>query len=257
MVKLALALGCLAAAAFGDIRLDYSVREEGGRGGAYTVKVFCRPQGMRLESTRPGNGHVLIYREDKKVFWRLDPAKGTYSEIPESKIADYRLRLNAMKMMLLERSAKIPEDRKKMLIGKLQARFDGPRLRSLVPMQPGSGETFQGLICLGYRQTIGSKKRIDAWFAPSAGLGIPRREFNDLTRMADGISSISSEAAEVLRFRVNGDTLAPDVPVIIRSENTRGSRTEVRLTSSRVLGSQSSPTLDLPPGLKLVPLAVH
>ncbi|HXG01242.1 MAG TPA: DUF4412 domain-containing protein [Bacteroidota bacterium] len=158
---------CAAATAFGQGL--YWQSKTTGTVGESTSETYIMPRMMKVIH-HGGDGSILIIRLDREVFWDLDPAEKTYSEMTFAQMEEMMNRMAgkmdaAMKKMREEMS-NMTEEQRKMMMEMMGGQMPGMSPESTAPVKvnkTGEKKTISGYACTKYVVRMGDQTLSTMW----------------------------------------------------------------------------------------------
>jgi hypothetical protein len=213
--------------------------------------AYIGDNGMRIETRTQGENIIMIFRSDKEVFWIINTADKSYTEMTKKDIETIKGQMDeAMRMMQKEMKNMPPEQRaliEQMMKGKaMPVQPEKPVFKKVVSSVKANKwkcDTYEG-----YRRgQLTEEVCATSW----KNLGIGQKYFRVMQRMSAFMSELSPDAAS--RFHIGSDAWEkeqgyPGIPVrtISFSMGKKVFQTEIQ----DVKQQQIDPSLfELPKGL--------
>lgn len=166
-----------------------------GEGGVSIIKTYMDKNKMRVES---GENEVVIYHQDKGVFWALDNKAKTYTEMTKDDIKAMKSQMDeAMKRMQDQMKDLPPEQRQmveEMMKGKMQsepAKTTFNKVASKVKVNQWTTDKYEG-----HRQ--GSLEK-EVWSADMDELGLDDESLQVMTGLSEFFKELSPDSNAVLK----------------------------------------------------------
>lgn len=174
MKRFAIAVAlCTAATAFGQGL--YWQSKTTGTVGESTSETYIMPRMMKVVH-HGGDASILIIRLDREVFWDLDPAEKTYSEMTFAEMEEMMNKMAgkmdaAMKKMR-EEMRNMPEEQRKMMMEMMGGQMPGMSPESTAPVKvhkTGEKKTISGYACTKYVVRQGEQTLSTMWVTKDIG----------------------------------------------------------------------------------------
>ena len=151
---------------------------------AKTTLYLARDR-MRMESEDSmGGKQVVIFRKDKRLFWVIDPVKGTYTEITKAQLEQMKKQMEEYKRQMEAAMKNMPPEQKAMMkkMMKEQMPSSAPKDLPISYRKVGSGKIGKWY-CTKFQGVLNGAKVEDVWVAPFNKLGISLSDLEILNQM--------------------------------------------------------------------------
>ncbi len=166
-----------------------------GTGGASIIRTYMAKNKMRVES---GENEIIIYHQDKDIFWAIDNKEKTYTEMTRADMKAMKSRMDeAMKQMQAQMKDMPPEQRQ-MMEQMMQGRMPSQpvkttfkKVQSKIKVNRWVTDKYEG-------HRDGSLRK-EVWSADMAELGLDNESLQVMTGLSDFFGEISPKSNAVLK----------------------------------------------------------
>lgn len=174
----------------------------------YTASVDAGK--VRLETTG-GQSGLFIYRGDKGVFWIVNPAGKTYSEMTKADMEAMADQLNSAMKQMQEQLAKMPPEQRAMMEKMMPGMAGGSKEPKIAYKKTGAGKQGEWA-CDTYEMTADGVKRAELCVVAPGKLGLDMSDYQSITDLAKPFEKIAKDLQAM--FPQPGKHGAPDgIPV--------------------------------------------
>jgi hypothetical protein len=224
----------------------------GSSEGAYTSTAFISNTSMRMETNMNDQNQIVIYRNDRKVFWIINPEEKSYTELTKKDIRAIKGRMDQAMMQLQEQMKNMPPEQRAMMEQMMKGRAAPMKPKKTVYRKTGTGVKVNKWKCDTYEGFREGSRTNEVCTTGWRRLGLEQEQYDVIKGMGDFTSEFTKGVSSF--FRAGSDEWEkeqgyPGVPVrtITYSMGKAQHKTEIReVRNERVDES----LFDLPPGLR-------
>jgi hypothetical protein len=203
---LAAVLGAVLAAAPGaraGVVLTGEHKTLDGSQPAFTYTVTLDKDKARMETSNSPST-AFIYRADKGVFWIVDDARKTYSEMSRKDLESMAASMDAMMRQMMDQLAQLPPEQRSAMEKMIKENMGGGGTGSKPTFKRiGAGKVGEWA-CERYDAFVDGKKRAELCFADPVPLGFSSADFGALKDMGKTFEKFAKD----LRFMLPPDSSA-------------------------------------------------
>lgn len=166
-----------------------------GTGKASIIKTYMEKNKMRVES---GENEVVIYHQDKGIFWAINNREKTYTEMTRADIKAMKSRMDEARKRMRDQMKDLPPEQRQMveemMKGKMQsqpAKTTFKKVQSKVKVNQWITDKYEG-----HRQ--GSLEK-EVWSADMSELGLDSDSLNVMTGLSDFFKELFPDSNAVLK----------------------------------------------------------
>jgi len=219
-------------------------------GEAFTSKAFIDRNSMRVETRSNNQNNIIIFRNDKKVFWAVNQDEKSYTEMTKEDVKAMKKSMDEAMMQMEEQLKNMPPEQRVMM-EKMMKGTMSTKPSKTVYKKTASSVKVNKWICDKYEGYVNGKKDMDVWTTDWKDLGLTQEHFNVMQGMSEFFSEFTKEGSSL--FKVGSNAWEKEqgysgVPVktVSYTEGRAGYKMELREISEQ----DFAPALfDLPKGL--------
>jgi hypothetical protein len=158
-------------------------------------KTYIDSDRLRLESQALGGNQIVIFRQDKGLFWMIDPKAATYMEITKEDLQKMKAKLDEAKTMMDEQMKGLPPEQKqmmeKMMKGRMPMMQQAAGASKATYKKVASGEKVNQWVCAKYAGYRDDQKVKEVWTTDWKSLGLTPETFKlmkDLSEFFEGFA---------------------------------------------------------------------
>ncbi len=216
-----------------------------------TSTMYVGDKGMRAESRSEGENNIVIFRSDKEVFWMINPADNSYTEMTKKDIKKIKGKMDEAMRMLQEQMKNMPPERRAMMEQMMKGNAMPPQPEKTIFKKVASGVKVNKWKCDKYQGYRGGQLTKEVWTTSWKTFGLKQKDFRVMQSMSEFMSELSPDAAS--NFNVGSDEWKkeqgyPGVPVrtISYSMGKKVFQTEIQGINKQRIHSS---LFELPKGL--------
>jgi hypothetical protein len=216
-----------------------------------TGTAYIGENGMRAETRAEGENSTIIFRSDKEVFWVINTADNSYTEMTKHDIRKIKGRMDEAMRMMQEQMKKMPPEQRAMMEQMMKGKAMPAQPEKKVFKKVASGVMAGKWKCDKYEGYRGGQLTEEVWTTSWKNLGIEQKDFRVMQSMGEFMSELSPDAAS--QFNVGSDEWEekqgyPGVPVrtISYSMGQKVSQNEIQEIKKEQIDSS---LFELPKGL--------
>ncbi len=218
-------------------------------------KTYLDSDRMRYESQGKAGSTVVIFRQDKGLFWVINPDK-TYMEITKQDMQAMKAKMNEAQTILDEKMKNVPEAQREMVKKMMAGRM--PMAQSIGAIKTtykkiAAGEKVKQWSCVKYEGYREDKKIKEVWTTDWKSLGLTPETFKIMKDISEFFENLSQDMA------ANFDKIGSEewekeqgytgIPVKTLSYSEGQLRSTTEITEVKQ-GELAASLFELPTGLK-------
>ncbi|TNF54073.1 DUF4412 domain-containing protein [bacterium] len=216
---------------------------------AYTSVSFIGKNGMRIETGDNGEENIIIYRNDKKVFWVINPREKTYTEMTRKDIQAMKSRMDEAMVQMQEQMKNMTPEQRAMMQQMMKGTMP-VQPKEIVYRKTDSKARISRWTCNKYIGYLDGTKKKEVWTTDWKSLGLSKDHFAVMQGMSLFISEITKGVTDF--FRTGSEKWEQQqgysgVPV--RTISYSNGKADIKTEIKEVKEKDFSPALfDLPTG---------
>jgi hypothetical protein len=163
-----------------------------------TNKIYVDSDRMRMEAQALGGNQVVIFRQDKGLFWVIDQKAATYMEITKQDLQQMKAKMKETNAMMEERMKNLPPEQKQMMEKMMQGR-DMPMGQSAgvktIYKKAGISEKVNQWVCAKYEGYRENKKIKEVWTTDWKSLGLTPENFKVMKDLSEFFEEFAKDMA--------------------------------------------------------------
>jgi Domain of unknown function (DUF4412) len=164
-----------------------------------TNKTYLDSDRMRMEAQVMGGTQIIIFRQDKDLFWIIDQKAGTYMEITKQDFQQMKAKMNEAKAMMDERMKSLPPEQRQMMEKMMQGRgMPGMQAASTIKItykKTATGEKVNQWVCAKYEGYREDNKVKEVWTTDWKGLGLTPESFKLMKELSEFFEDFAKDMA--------------------------------------------------------------
>ncbi len=182
--------------------------------------AYIGDNGMRAEASAEGKNNIVIFRSDKEVFWMINTADKSYTEMTKKDIKKIKGQMDEAMRMMQEQMKNMPPEQRAMMEQMMKGKAMPAQPEKTVFKKVASGVKVGKWKCDKYEGYNRGQLTEEVCTASWKNLGIEQKDFRVMKSMGEFMSELSPDAAS--HFNVGSDKWEkeqgyPGVPVRIIS----------------------------------------
>jgi hypothetical protein len=164
-----------------------------------TNKAYVDSDRMRMEAQAMGGTQIVIFRQDKGLFWIIDQKGKTYMEITKQDFQQMKAKMNEAKAMMDAQMKNLPPEQRQMMEKMMQG-------RGMPAMQPAgtsktiykkaaAGEKVNQWVCAKYEGYREGQKVKDVWTTDWKSLGLTPESFKLMKELGEFFEDFAKDVA--------------------------------------------------------------
>ncbi len=163
-----------------------------------TNKIYVDSDRMRMEAQALGGNQVVIFRQDKGLFWVIDQKAATYTEITKQDLQQMKAKMKETNAMMEERMKNLPPEQKQLMEKMMQGR-GMPMGQSAgvktIYKKAGTSEKVNQWVCAKYEGYRESKKVKEIWTTDWKSLGLTPESFKVMKDLSEFFEEFAKDMA--------------------------------------------------------------
>jgi hypothetical protein len=218
----------------------------------YTSKAFIDKNSMRVETKENGRDNIIIYRNDKKLFWIINPEDNSYTELTRNDMRQIKSQMDEAMLKLQEQMKNMPPEQRDMMEKMMKGAAMPMRPKKTTYRKTDSKVIVNKWKCDKYEGFRDGQKTKEVWTTDWKNIGLEEEHYAVMLGIGDFTSEFTKRDSSFFQAgsdeweRAQGYAGVP-VKTITYSMGRPTQRTEIQDVSKEEL---SSSLFDLPPGLK-------
>jgi hypothetical protein len=218
---------------------------------AYTSVAFIGKNGMRIETGGNGEESIIIYRNDKKVFWVVNMREKTYTEMTRKDIQAMKSRMDEAMAQMQDQMKNMPPEQRAMMQQMMKGTMPA-QPKEIVYRKTGSGVRINRWECNKYTGYLDGTKKKELWTTDWKNLGLNKDHFAVMQGMSLFVSEFTKGTTDF--FRTGSEKWEQKqgysgIPV--RTISYSNSREKTKTEIKEIKEKDFSPVLfELPTGFK-------
>jgi hypothetical protein len=181
-----------------------------------TGTAYIGDNGMRAEERAEGESNIVIFRSDKEVFWVINKADSSYTEMTKKDIKKIKGQMDEAMRMMQEQIKNMPPEQREMMKEMMKGKGMPAQPQKTVFKKVASGVRVGKWKCDKYEGYRGGQLTEEVCTTSWKKLGIDQKDFRVMQSMGEFMSELSPDAAS--GFNVGSDEWEkeqgyPGVPV--------------------------------------------
>jgi hypothetical protein len=168
-----------------------------------TGKVFIGENAMRVESGADGEDNIVIFRNDRKVFWIINTNDKTYTEMTKNDIREIKNQMDKAMQMMEEQMKNLPPEQRAMMEQMMKGSSMPAQPEKTVYKKVASGLNVNRWKCDKYEGYRSGKLIEEVWTTEWENLGIQQKDFLVMQSMGDFVRELTKDVAS--HFHVGSD----------------------------------------------------
>ncbi len=160
-------------------------------------KTYVDSGRMRHEAQSKAGSTVVIFRQDKGLFWVINPDK-TYMEITKQDMQAMKAKMDEAKTQMEEQMKNVPEAQREMMKKMMGGRMPMAQSASAVKIaykKVATGEKVNQWSCAKYEGYREDKKVKDVWTTDWKSLGLTPETFKVMKDISEFFENLAHEMA--------------------------------------------------------------
>jgi hypothetical protein len=218
----------------------------------YTNRAMLEKIGMRMEHKMDNKTQVIIFRNDKKTFWIINPEEKSYTELTKNDMRQFRSQMDDAMQKLQEQMKDMPPEQRAMMEKMMQGKAMPVKPKKTVYKKTASGVKVNKWTCDKYEGFLDGRKTRDVWTTDWKNLGLDQEHYDVMKEIGDFTGEFTKGPSSFFRAgsdeweRAQGYSGVP-VRTITYSMGRPKQKTEIQ----DIRKERFKPSLfELPPGLR-------
>jgi hypothetical protein len=164
-----------------------------------TMKMYLEKDRLRVENSGKDENQVIIYRQDKDLFWVLDLKKKTYMEITKADLDRMQGQMDEASKQMEEAMKDMPPEQREMMAKMMKGKMPAAPAKTTYK-KVSSGQKINQWTCTQYEGESEGKKASEVWTTDWKSLGLTAEDFNVLEALSkfwEGMAKSSSQLFKV------------------------------------------------------------
>jgi len=164
------------------------------------TKIFIDKDRLRVETLGLHENMVIIFRNDKNLFWMVDMDKEEYRELTKEDLKKMKAKIDESMKMMQEQMKNLPPEQRKMMEKMMPANMSTQKPEKPVFTKKASGVKIKQWNCSHFEGMVDGVKKQEVWTVDWSQIGIDAKEMKALSGMGEFFESISPEMADLFSF---------------------------------------------------------
>jgi hypothetical protein len=218
------------------------------------TKIYVDKNRLRVETSGDDNDMVIIFREDKNLFWMVDMSKKEYREMTKDDVKQMKAKIDEGMKQIEEQMKNMPPEQRKMMEKMMPAHMNIKKIERPIFTKKETGVMVKKWSCAHYVGEVNGQKKQEVWTTDWNQLGISSDELMVFRDMGQFFSSLAPDMTDVFRigdkeWEKNGGFAGMPVKSIDFEEGKMTSEFEITEISKKEF---SAALFDVPAGFEKV-----
>lgn len=161
-------------------------------------KTFVDSDRLRVETQSLGANQIVIFRQDKGLFWVISAKDKTYMEITKQDLQAMKAKMSEAKSMMDEKMKDMPpaqrEMMEKMMKGRMPMSMGAATIKTTYK-KVAAGAKVNQWVCAKYEGYREDKKVKEVWTTDWKSLGLTAETFNLMKNLGEFFEDFAKEMA--------------------------------------------------------------
>jgi hypothetical protein len=162
-------------------------------------KTYIDSDRLRMESQALDANQIVIFRQDKGLFWVIDQKAATYMEITKEDLQKMKAKLDEAKTMMDEQMKGLPPEQRqmmeKMMKGRMPMMQQAAGASKTTYKKVAGGEKVNQWVCAKYEGYRDDKKIKEVWTTDWKSLGLTPETFKVMKDISEFFDSFAKDMA--------------------------------------------------------------
>lgn len=221
-----------------------------------TTQIYVDADRLRIETKGGAMSHVVIFRQDKQLFWMIDSKDGSYMEMRKEDVQQIQATMNESMKALEAQMKNLPPEQRQMMEQMMKGKMSTATPKKAPQgayKKTASGEKVNQWICDKYEGYFEGKKIKELWTTDWKQFGLSAEEFNVFKEIGEFFEGLAKNAPMTFD-KVGSEEWAKEqgyagIPVKTLSYLDGQLQGTMEITAARRQDFNAS-LFDLPAGLK-------
>jgi hypothetical protein len=218
------------------------------------TKIYVDNNRLRVETGGDDKNIVIIFREDKNLFWMVDMSKKEYREMTKEDVKQMKAKIDEGMKQIEEQMKNLPPEQRKMMEQMMPAHMNIKKIERPVFTKKDTDIMIKNWNCAHYVGEVNGQKRQEVWTTDWDQLGIAADELKVFRDMGQFFSSLAPDMTDVFKigdkeWEKNGGFAGMPVKSINFEEGKISSEFEITEISKKDF---SASLFDVPAGFEKV-----
>jgi hypothetical protein len=164
------------------------------------TKIFIDKDRLRVETAGEEEDMVIIFRQDKNLFWVVDNNNNEYREMTKEDLKKMKAQMDEGMKKMQEQLKNLPPEQRKMMEDMMPATMDVKKMEKSVYTKIESGVKINTWTCVHYEGKVENKKKEEVWTADWKQLGINTADLQAFRGMGEFFKSIAPDMPDIFEF---------------------------------------------------------
>jgi hypothetical protein len=165
-----------------------------------TTKIYVDKDRLRVETTEEGRSMVIIFRQDKNLFWVVDNDESEYREMTKEDLQKMKMQLDEGMKKMQEQLKNLPPEQRKMMESMMPATMNVKKLEQSVYSKVESGVKINSWTCDHYVGKVDDQKKQDVWATDWSQTGISADDLQAFRGMGEFFKSLAPDMTDVFKL---------------------------------------------------------
>ncbi len=156
-------------------------------------KTYVDSDRLRIETQGLGAMQIVIFRQDKGLFWMIDQKTSTYMEVTKQDLLKMKAKMGEAKTMMDEQMKNLPPEQRQMMEKMMKGRMPVTQAATATTTykKVASGQKVNQWVCAKYEGHRENKKVKEVWTTDWKSFGLTPEAFNvmkDISEFFEGFT---------------------------------------------------------------------
>lgn len=164
------------------------------------TKIYVDKNRLRVETGGDDKNIVIIFREDKNLFWMVDMSKKEYREMTKDDVKQMKAKMDEGMKQIEEQMKNMPPEQRKMMEKMMPAHMNIKKIERPVFTKKETSIMVKKWSCAHYVGEVNGQKKQEVWTTDWSQLGISPDELKVFRDMGQFFSSLAPDMTDVFRI---------------------------------------------------------
>lgn len=164
-----------------------------------TSKLYLDKDRLRMEMTGKDENKLVIYRQDKDLFWIISEKDKTYTEFTKADMDRMQQQMEGASKQMEEAMKNMPLEQRAMMEGRMKGMTSHAASKE-VYKKVASGQKVGQWTCAQYEGDTEGTKASDVWTTDPKSLGLTKEDFDvlkDMSKFWEGMAKGGSKLFKI------------------------------------------------------------
>jgi len=176
--------------------------ESAAHQGQGTTKIYVDADRLRIESISDAQNTLIIFRQDKELFWVLDQNKKTYQEMTKDDLKKMKGKIDESMKMLEEQLKNMPPEQRKMMEEMMpkQAMMNAQKMVKKTYVKKLSNVKVGKWSCTLYQGSAEGEQKEDVWTVDWSQIDIGPEDLTAFQDLGEFFSSLAPDMTDIFEI---------------------------------------------------------